>query len=383
MRYTTRVVVGLAAAGALTLSVAGTATAEVSPAEGTRSKVAAAPAKVDPIIAAAAIANRYMKAPTGITQTIPLRVPAPQGKFVIMIQNGLAGTVLQQSGLEAAAKELKWKFQAVNYNPANPADLQKAMLNALALKPDAIVTAGANPDLYGASVLAAYGDAGVPIIVNSQCPLFAKPPLFKGAALCAGEDTAGKAFANWFIADSKGKGKALFQNLPSIPALSAFVNAFRSEVSNKCPGCVVDVFETTLAQIGANQLIPGLVNKLRSDPTYGYVFLDNAQWGSTALSSALEAAGLGNVKVGGRSADANAIAALQQGKQAAWTAFPYPLVGAAAMDSVLRVLTKSSGIDKNSIPPMQILTPANAKAVATPYNLPANGLQQFMRIWKR
>ena len=370
MKALTRAAVGLAAVGALILPLAGSANA-------------AAPTKVDPIVAAAAIAKRYMQPPTKISQTIPLKVKAPSGKSIIFMQSGISGTVLIMNGVEAAAKVLGWKFQSINYDRANPADLQKGLLNALAFKPDAVITAGANPDLYGASVIQAYAEAKVPIVVGSQCPLIAKVPLFKGSNLCVGEEIQGKAFANWFIADSKGTGKALFQNLPSIPVLTTFVTAFRTEVAAKCPDCVVDVFETTLAQIGANQLIPALVNQLRSAGTYGYVFLDNAQWGSVALSNQLEAAGIGNIKVGGRSGDASALTYLQQGKQAAWTFQSYEVAGMANVDSVLRILTGSSGIDKNAIPPFQILTPANAKSISNPYLLPANNLQQYMRIWKR
>ena len=384
MRSTIRGAVGLMAAGALVLAVTGTAVAQTPAQAGGTAPSSVGAANVDPVLAAGAIANRYMQAPTRINQTVPLKVTAPKGKSIIMLQSGIPGTVLIGAGVEAAAKELGWNFQSINYISSNPADMQKAMLNALASKPDAVMISGANPDLYGASVIKQYADAKVPLIVGSQCPITAiVPPLFKGSNLCAGEEVMGKAFANWFIADSKGKGKALFENLPSIPVLTTFVNAFRAEVALKCPGCAVDVFETTLAQIGANQLVPALVNKLRADGTYGYVFLDNAQWGSVALANQLLNAGLGNIKVGGRSADAAAIGALQAGKQAAWTATPYYVAGYGLVDSALRVMTQSSGIDKNAVPPFQILTVANSSAVTVPYNAPLNALQQYMRIWKR
>jgi hypothetical protein len=104
---------------------------------------------------------------------------------------------------------------------------------------------------------------------------------------------------------------------------------------------------------------------------------------SVALANQLLNAGLGNIKVGGRSADAAAIGALQAGKQAAWTATPYYVAGYGLVDSALRVMTQSSGIDKNAVPPFQILTVANTSAVTVPYNAPLNALQQYMRIWKR
>ena len=60
MRKTARTFVGLAAVGALVMSMAGTASAVSR----------AVPTKVDPIIAAAAIANAYMRPPTKINQTV-------------------------------------------------------------------------------------------------------------------------------------------------------------------------------------------------------------------------------------------------------------------------------------------------------------------------
>ena len=68
---------------------------------------------------------------------------------------------------------------------------------------------------------------------------------------------------------------------------------------------------------------------------------------------------------------------------AAWTATPYYVAGYGLVDSALRVMTQSSGIDKNAVPPLQILTVANSSAVTVPYNAPLNALQQYMRIWKR
>lgn len=369
MRKTIRTGVALAVAGALILPLGSNAGAS----EPTR--------EVDPVVAAAAIASKYMRAPARINQTVPLRVPAPRGVRVTVLNPGIPAFVLQVNGMEAAAKELGWTLTTVTYDPASPASLNTAMLKALQTDPDVTINPAA-PSTYSASTVSEYANAGVPIVGASICPFSYKPPIFQGANGCANEDVAGRALANWFIADSRGQGRALFGSLTAIPTLVAFATAFRDEVAKKCPKCSVETQDTTLQAIGTNQFIPSLVNRLRQDPSLKYLFFDNASW-ATGINAALDAAGLGYVKVGGRAADAAAVSALQQGKQAAWIAFPYYVAGYGNIDAALRLITKSSGIRKNEVSPFQILTPKNSGRVTLPYNAPANALQQYMRIWRR
>lgn len=362
-----RWVAGAVAAGVVLAGCAGPA-AESGPA-GAPADVAAAEQAVD----------KYTVAPSKITQTAKLSGPVPTGKKIVFVNSGLPATQLIAGGVREAAGALGYDYSSVSYDGGNPATLQAALRTALSSRPDAVIVAGNPPATFGKATVQAYRDAGVPLVVGSVCPVEAKAPIVAGAAGCELEEATGRAFADWFIADSGGKGKALFVNVKAIPSLAAFVKAFSAETSAKCSGCTVDVLEATLNQVSENQIVSSAVNKLRTDPTYDYLFFDNAQW-SKGILPALKAAGMGNVKVGGRSLDEGALNALHGGKQAAWTALAYNVIGYGNMDAALRAIAKEP--PAVVVPPFQIVTPENSKDVTAPYRYPTDALQQYLKVWK-
>jgi len=332
------------------------------------------------VAAAQKVADQYKKPLTAITQTEKLSKPAPKGKRIIFASSGLPATQLIEGGSREAAEALGWSFESVTYENANPATLQAALRSALSKKPDAVIIAGNAPATYGQDTLKLYKDAGVPLVVGSVCPLQATAPLVAGVLGCEVEEAAGKMFANWFIADSKGHGKALFVNVKAIPSLAAFVNAFKGEVDAKCKPCSVDVLEVTLAQIGENQVVSSAVNKIRSNPSYGYLFFDNAQWSKGALP-ALKAAGLGDkVKIGGRSLDEGALGLMQQGTDAAWTAIAYNVAGYGNIDATVRRLVGETDVEP-VVPPVQLVTKDNAKDLHAPFRYPADALDAYKKLW--
>jgi ribose transport system substrate-binding protein len=332
------------------------------------------------LASAQSVADQYTKPITEITQKKALSKPAPTGKKIIFANSGLPATQLIQGGVKEAAEALGWSFETVTYENANPATLQSALQTALSKKPDAVIIAGNAPKTYGAATLKAYKDAKVPLIVGSVCPLTVVDPLVAGMAGCEVEEAAGKALANWFIADSKGKGKALFVNVKAIPSLAAFVKAFSTEVDAKCASCDVQVLEATLTQVTENQVVPSAVNKLRADSSFNYLLFDNAQF-SKGIVPALKAAGLdGKVTVGGRSADEGAIGALKAGAKGAWTAMPYNVLGYGNVDSAIRSMLGETDAQP-VIPPVQLLTSKNAADVQVPFRAPQDALDQYKKIW--
>ena len=343
----------------------------------------AAPKPVDPVAQSLAIAQSYMPSPTKINQTIPLRVAPPIGKTVIFANSNNANGVLIAQGMQQAATAIGWTYDQVIYDPANPASLQAALLTALQKKPAAVVTSGANTASISTSVIQQFALAQIPIVMGAVCPITAIPPIFAGGNQCASEIPQGRALANWFIADSKGTGKVLLQSMPVYPVLVTFKNEFMAEVKLRCPGCTVEVLETTPAQLSSNQIPSVLVNKLRSDSSIGYLFFDNGAW-AKGIVPALNAAGLGGgrIKVGGRALDAEALGALKSGQEYAWTAIPYVPLGMAYLDSVLRIVTKSTGITKNAVSPTQLVTSVNAGPITMPYMAPANALELYKKLWR-
>jgi ribose transport system substrate-binding protein len=328
-----------------------------------------------------AAADQYTEPPTEVTQDVPLPGDLPEGKKVIFANSGIPATQLIMGGIQEAAEAIGWDFSQVNYDSSNPATIQSALRTALSQQPDVVIISGTPPTTYGESTIAEYEAAGVPLVVGSTCPLEVGDPIVAGAGGCESETAAGAVLADWFIADSEGKGKVLFTNLKAIPVLQTFVDSFSAEVEDKCPDCTVDVLESTLEQIGQNQLVSSAVNKLRTDPSYGYLFFDNAQW-AKGVGPALQAAGLSEIKVGGRSADEGAIGALRSGDQVVWTAVPYNVNGYATMDAAIRaVMGTTEGAENSDVLPVQLLTPDNADSITVPYRYPEDALDSYLELW--
>ena len=341
----------------------------------------AAGLSADQLAAVQKIADEHVGEPTAITQTTALPGAVPAGKKIVFANSGIPATQLIMDGVKEATEKIGWTFDQVNYESANPSTIQSALRTALTKGADAVIISGTPPTTYGKAVLEEYKKAGVPIIVGSTCPLEVTDPVVAGAAGCDSEKKAGTALGDWFVADSKGAGKVLFENVKAIPVLTTFVDAFKAEVAAKCPKCVVDVQEATLEQVAQNQIVPSLVNKLRSDPSYTYLFFDNAQW-AKGIHPALKAAGLNDVKIGGRSADQIALGELANNTEVAWTATAYNVNGYANVDAAIRaVMGTTEGADGDVILPFQLLTPKNVAAVKAPYRYPTSALDSYLKLW--
>lgn len=362
----------MAAAAAVALaSLAGAASAASAPA-----------AETDPVKQALTAAQAKMTAPTRINQNIPLKVRPPKNKLVIFLNNGNAATQLIYQGVQQAAAAVGWREQSVSYNSANPATLQQAMMSALQQKPAGVIIAGEDPSKWGTAVTTAYAEARVPIIAGSTCPVPQIGSVFPGGSTCANNGPIGKALADWFIADSKGEGHILLQSMPIYNVYVVYRDAFQAEVKRLCPKCKVTVVETTLSQFAGGQIPSALTQVLRANPDIKYLFFDNAAW-SRGILPALDAAGLlGKVKVGGQAIDDNGLQELKNGRNVVWSANAFPVYGMASMDSLFRVLTKSSGLTKNSAIPFQLVTSVNASTVTLPYTAPRAALQQYKKLWR-
>jgi ribose transport system substrate-binding protein len=333
------------------------------------------------VATAKAAVVKALQPPTQIGQTVPLPSKAVSGKSIIFVSNGLPATAQIAGGVQQAAKAAGWSYSTAAYDAANPSTLQAALRTALQKKPTVVAEAGTPQTQFGASTIAAYAAAGVPIIEGSTFPISASQTLIAGPAGGASEQSIGKTLADWFIADSNGKGTALLESVTAFPVLLQYANAFRSEVSRLCPGCSVKTIQITAAQVGSGALIPAVVSDLRANPTLKYVFFDNGEF-ADGIVSALSAAGITNVKIGGRSMDAQGLAEMQQGKESAWTGSSYSLQGNAIMDTALRWVMKAPGAANNIVIPHQLITQANAAQTKAPYALPADGLAQYKKLWR-
>jgi len=328
-----------------------------------------------------AAVQRLLAAPKSISQTEALPSKPPSGRLAVFASNGLAGDERTGTGIHEAANALGRSYSQVTYDASNPATLQAALMNALAKKPAAVMVSAQPQSQFGTSTISAYAAAHVPLIQGSDAPVTLGDPIYGTPAGAASEERIGKALADWFIVDSKGQGKAIFETYTSAPILGVYRDAFIDEVKLHCPKCGVLVVPVTQSDLEADQLIPKVVNAARANPTYKYVFFDNGEFAEGVLAQ-LSAAGLSGLTVGGRSIDPYGEAALEAGTEQVWTGQSYYLEGEALVDVALHVVETGKGTSSDDVMPMQLLTRSNVSELDRgQFNLPSNSIEQYETVW--
>jgi ribose transport system substrate-binding protein len=378
-------VLGISLTAALTLAMAGcsssgsggnkttgSASGSTSSAGGTAaSEVKAAEAALKPVLVP----------PTKIFLTTPLpKAPSP-GLMISMNCDVPACTVIG-NGVKAGVEAGGWKYATENYLSADPATLKSALLRALAKHPSAVTLAGIPPAAGWSAVLPAYKKAGVPII----------PTFLAGQALdetiiaSPGGPPARKAtaitMANWFIADSKGKGHALLQRVDGFPVVKLWSDTFAATVKAKCSGCKIDELSNTIGDATGGKIVSSIMPKLQSDRSINYVFGDLEFY--DALPAAMKAAGLnGKVKVAGQTPDVAGLNFLKQGVFSAATPAPNNYVGWVVADVAFRHQQKLPiPASDEGVLPYQLYLPNTDFAINAGYDKPLDYPQQFKALWK-
>lgn len=367
-----------ACGGGNTASQAAATSSALNTAAPAASPVAAAG---DEVTRAQAIVAKFSVTPTKILATTPLNAPIPRGKSLIWLQCQLPQCLSIGKGIADATAAAGWKTKVISYDSSNPATLVSGMQQALQFKPDVVVNSGLPVALWQ-TVLPAYAKAGVPIVTMDAGPQDLPEPII--ANLYGDQDVTdqGDMVANYFIADSGAKGKALLVDVPSFPVLAAFGQAFKKATTAGCSACSVDTLAATIPQLLSGKLNDLIVSALQKDPSIKYVITVDGDFNAT-LPSALQAAGLaGMVKIAGAWGTATTAALSKQGKMQAFTGFATEYHGFQAVDAAARKF-EGSTVDKAGFGmPQQLLTKDTLQEESDAYNFPKDFREQFKALWK-
>jgi ribose transport system substrate-binding protein len=361
-------VVGLALGAAACSSSSPSATASTGSGSGSAN-----------LAVAKATVAKYLKNPTAITQTVPLKSKAPSGKSIIFLTNGQTDGVKIAAGVEAAAHAVGWTSSTVSFDPSNPATLQAAFATALAEHPTFVAEAGEPSSVFGAATIAAYKQAGVPIIVGASVPEKVTNTIL--GTPNSNVTVIAKMLASWFVSDSKGHGQAILENITAFPILAAFGSEFKADVRQLCPNCTVDTVVISIPQLDAGQVVPTVIAQLQSHPSVKYLIFDQ-QGFALGINAGLSAAGLTGIQIGGNGIGPEQADALRAGTQQAWTGYSSYYEGYTTVDLALRHLEGMSLAGDDNPQPTQLLTKATIGSVTTTWNRPTDALAQFERLWK-
>jgi ribose transport system substrate-binding protein len=314
-------------------------------------------ASTDPIVEQAKAEVAKLSGNPGIGIDTALSKAPAQGKTFLFLQCNYPVCAQIGDGMQEAAKALGWNFQRKTFDLAKPESLVSAVNNAAQQPPDflALTTFPSQVWQDGLDKLKA---AGVPVIVGSistDQPQGKANGIYGNIASDPSEGNAGAAKANWIIADSNGKGKAVHFSATDIQTTHAETDKLKAGLA-KCSGCSLDVVDVPSAAFAK---IPGqTVSYLQSHPDTEYISYSFGDM-TAGVDAALKAAGLlDKVKFVGVTPTLANLQALKKGdEKGAWLGWPAALQGWEFIDVAARLSVGDDvGAAASPVLPVQWLT---------------------------
>lgn len=316
-----------------------------------------------------------------IKKALPSK-PEP-GKNVFCLKNEVAQSQTICNGVRAASEAVGFNYEERAYEAADASALVILMKEILQSNPDVVIFGG-DPEAIWGQVKPAYEKAGVILV-----PAFVGPAKLDKVSVgnIAGPSTqekAAKVSADWFIADSGGKGKAIIQTVPGFPVITEWQGYFEEEVAKECPECSVESIEASLEELGSGAAMQALVSALQSDQEIGYAIAYNTNF-LVGIANELKNAGIPDVKIGGWSGTAEGVTDILNGQDYGWILFNQEFTGWQGLAFYLNHLAGIELTPEEEVMPMQLITGKNATKeiaeTANEYGLPSDYREQFKKLW--
>ena len=354
-RFLTRSAIGTVFALALPLLAGTAARADDGP----------APAVAE----AAAIVEAHQGTPT-FWAPPSFDASAARGKTVWWISDYKTNILKQWAILgETAAGDAGLKFHLYDGGGSVPEQVRGFEL-AIAAKADAIVLGTGYPAVAFTAQVAQAKAAGIPVFSINSHPLGPDaPPRVDGHVADISYDYpgAGRLLADWFVADSKGKGHVLLVDITGLPSAGWTLDGFRAEAKRLGVDVKISEAATSLGPSVQTDLANVASTALLRDPDIGYIippFDDFALFVQTGLSQS-GAAGA-KVKTAGFNAVLTQVTNLKRGGTplAIDLGGPNQWFAYAVIDNVLRSLTGQPAIHDYKIG-YEIFDHANTQSIDT------------------
>jgi ribose transport system substrate-binding protein len=366
----TALLLGLAACSSSGPSSSGSSSPSASSSSSTSSQVAAAQTA----------ATAVERGPTVINMTTPLKSKPAPGKTFVFFNCGFTVCTILGNAIEAAVQSAGWKFRQITFNSADPATLVQAMQQALRYHPSYVSLTGLPAASGWGTEIPAYQKAGVKIVAAFLGPTTTTSTVIANVAGPAFDQELGADLAQFFIADSGGKGQALIETVTDEPSVLLTGEAFANTVKAGCSGCSTTTLGNTQSQVVANSVTSTVVADLRSHPSINYLFIPAAGV-VPGVPSALASVGLADkVKYLAAEAAASDLDVLKSGKAAAMIGNPLRYTGYLIVDAALRS-SEGMTVDPSPTPPVQLVTPNSTFAAADTFDVPANFVGEFATLW--
>jgi ribose transport system substrate-binding protein len=329
---------------------------------------------------ATAFLQPFLKAPTDINISTPLSKKPDTGKLLIGLDSGLGSAKVLAKYWAQAAGDLGWKYKDL-ISGSTPDAQQKAMESAIQQKPDGILTSGIPITTIKAQLQEAQQKG---IWVNTSASTDQPSGAMFDTSIADPNQLHewGKMVAAYVVSTTNGNASVQDFSLPVFPILHEFDTAFQAALKQWCPSCSFKENPQNGADIGT-KTPQAVVSAVQSNPKTNWAVFDLGDL-ATGVTSALAAAGVTNLKVGGLTADTPNIQGLKDKKESTWTAYSLPIVGYRQVDSFARKFN-GDPIVKASLP-TQLITQDNVNnLVSDPQNNyvgVADYRTQFQKLWQ-
>lgn len=320
--------------------------------------------------------------PTTIGITEPLAEAPASSRSVYWIAPNIEVIQAQTEGFEDATDALGWTLTTLLVDSADPQAYASAMKQAVSQDADFIVASGASADVYGDGLDAARS-AGIPVIdeYSTDEPGGENNGIYANVGGTAYVEEQVGALADWVIADSGGKGKVAFVNIPDFPILKAAGEAVSAQLAT-CADCTLVPIDASVADLTGGGIPQLVVSTLQSNPDVDYVYLSFGDLYS-GLDSALEGAGLSEkVKVLTATLSPSQSALVASGEIAAGVPNPQRYASWVAVDAMLRI-DQGMAIDQDehTLLPVPIFTQDTVPSPPGEWAGPEGYEAQFAALW--
>jgi ABC-type sugar transport system substrate-binding protein len=322
----------------------------------------------------------YMRTPAEINQRVPLVGKIPTSKPWVIVSCELPGCRQITEGAAAAGKAAGVPTEVLTYMTTDETTYTDQMKKALKLDPIAVTPIGGSQSPWN-SLQDDYRSADVIITSIAIGDTSPSDVVTEGSGSQVDYHRSGGEMADYVIASSGAKAKVRIQDVPAFSALKAYADGVRDQMSKACSDCTYTSLDLAPAQVASNSVVSAIIAALQSDRSIDYLVSSDGAF-MVGISSALDAAGLSNVKVvGGAPSYAN-LTELKSGRSTAWTGQAQDQLGWVALDIIGR---KILGME---VPPadggavVQILTKENVGAPSeTGLGVPTDYQEQFSKLW--
>jgi ribose transport system substrate-binding protein len=320
-----------------------------------------------------------LQRPTSIGITTPVGKPIPKNKTIAALFCSIPSCTILNTYAQQAAAALGWKLVPINIG-LTPETVKAGWDQAVALHPDAVISAGFAPTLFP-SELATLASEHVPVIEGSIAyntqPGGGLTAVYDGNAA---NQAAGKLQAQWVVSKWGTKANVLSIGVPTFPTITTVVDSFQSEYKKLCSSCTLGSISLSASDIGTPEVASAVTAYLQAHPGVNVIESSDSDV-AIGLPAALQNAGQ-NPDIVLLDTSPTVSSYIANGQVAVTTGVDWPTIIWQMFDTFARIFTgQSTQPDTSAAQPQWLISKDNIPSTSSYFPLVANYQDQFKKLW--